>query len=116
MDKLWELPVPSSALREGGRPALEKRSGREVALRISYETDEMHLQTVLVFEGVLKVTYDGARGSEMLEAYDCLDERPGSLWRSEVLENLSSRGANTDGLRHVRINFDDGPCYETVWA
>ena len=35
----WTLPVPSTALLDGG-PVFEKRLGREVALRFSYEGED----------------------------------------------------------------------------
>ena len=70
---LWQVPVPSTALLDGG-PVFEKRARREVALRMSYETEEAVLVVALVFEGVeaFKVTYDRARGDWMLDAYDLL--------------------------------------------
>jgi hypothetical protein len=112
---LWQLPVPSTALLDGG-PVLEKRPGREVALRMSYETDEGGQVVALVFEGVeaFKVTYDRARGDWMLKAYDCLMDTQLPSWLSEIIGNLRQHGGDTSGLSHLIINFDDGPCYEVI--
>lgn len=112
---IWALPVPSTALLEGG-PEFEKRPRRELALRMSYETDDGARAVVLVFEGVeaLKITYDRARGKEMLEAYDCLLDCGETSWLEELRGNLRHHGGNEEGLVHLMINFDDGPCYEVA--
>jgi hypothetical protein len=48
----WTFPVPSTALLDGG-PVFEKRLGREVALRFSYEgTDDERRTSAVVFRGV----------------------------------------------------------------
>jgi hypothetical protein len=112
---LWRLPVPSTALLDGG-PVLEKRAHREVALRMSYESDAGVQVTALVFEGVeaFKVTYDRARGDWMLEAYDRLLSHGESAWLGEISGNLKRHGGEAAALAHLMINFDDGPCYEVV--
>jgi len=112
---LWHLPVPSTALLDGG-PVFEKRARREVALRMSYETDDGEQVVALVFEGVeaFKVTYDRARGDSMLEAYDLLADQGQTSWLSEVSGNLKQHGGDVVGLAHLIINFDDGPCYEVI--
>jgi hypothetical protein len=53
----------------------------------------------------------------MLEAYDKLVDRAPSAWLDEVCANLRTNGTNgaqAQGLRHLMINFDDGPAYEVV--
>lgn len=112
---LWQLPVPSTALLDGG-PVFEKRPRREVALRMMYETDEGEQVVALVFDGVeaLKVTYDRARGDRMLEAYDRLVDQEQTAWLDEISGNLKQHGGDVVGLTHLMINFDDGPCYEVI--
>lgn len=113
---LWKLPVPSTALLDGG-PVFEKRLGREVAIRLRHEADDADaVTTVLVFEGVeaFKCTYYKACDRSMLEAYDRLVDRGRTGWLDELVANLSRAGANSDGLVHTMITFDDGPCYEIV--
>lgn len=112
---LWQIPVPSTALLDGG-PVFEKRPRRALALRMSYETDEGERVVALVFEGVeaFKVAYDRARGDWMLEAYDRLVDLGQTAWLAETSGNLRHHGEDTDGLRHLMINFDDGPCYEVI--
>ena len=113
---LWELPVPSTALLEGGA-VFEKRLGREVALRFAYEAeDEARRESAVVFEGVeaFKCTYYRAGDESMLEAYDRLLDRGSTVWLNELKGNLQRRGGRSDELVHLMINFDDGPCYEVV--
>lgn len=113
---LWTLPVPSTALLDGG-PTFEKRLGREAAIRFSYETESDARRTsALVFLGVeaFKCTYYRARDASMLEAYDTLVDRGRSAWLTEVGANLKRNGAEARGLVHLMIDFDDGPCYEVV--
>jgi hypothetical protein len=51
MGTLWTLPVPSTALLDGG-PVFEKRLGRDVALRFSYEgEDDARRSGAVVFQG-----------------------------------------------------------------
>jgi hypothetical protein len=87
---LWKLPVPSTALLGGG-PVFEKRPGREVAIRFSYESenDDQQHDVALVFAGVeaFKSTYYRAYDSSMLEAYDRLvGPRALRWWTEGVLE------------------------------
>jgi hypothetical protein len=112
---LWQLPVPSTALLNGG-PVFEKRPRREVALRMSYETDQGVQEVTLISYGVeaLKITYDRARGDRMLEAYDHLVDQGLTPWLSEISGNLKQHGGDVIGLTHIMINFDDGPCYEVL--
>ena len=112
---LWQLPVPSTALLDGG-PVFEKRPRREIALRMSYETDAGVEVVALVFERVeaFKVTYDRARGDWMLEAYDRLVDLGQTSWLGELSANLKQHGTDATGLAHLIINFDDGPCYEVI--
>ncbi|MFO0631444.1 MAG: hypothetical protein U0168_01200 [Nannocystaceae bacterium] len=112
---LWQLPVPSTALLDGG-PTFEKRPRREVGLRMSYEHDDRVDVVGLLFEGVeaIKITFDRARSDSMLEAYDRLMDQGQTSWLDEVVENLSRHGADSTGLAHLIVNFDDGPCYEVI--
>ena len=94
----------------------EIRPRRGAGIRMSYETAEGEQAVVLVFEGIeaLRVTYDRARGDTMLEAYDRLVDQGGTEWLGEILGNLRQHGGGVDGLAHLMINFDDGPCYEVI--
>ena len=112
----WTLPVPSTALLDGG-PVFEKRLGREVGLRFSYESeDDMRGTKAVVFQGVeaFKCTYYRARDASMLEAYDKLVDRGPSAWLEEVRTNLKKNGGDAQGLVHLMMDFDDGPTYEVV--
>lgn len=116
MKTLWTLPVPSTALLDGG-PIFEKRLGRDVGLRFSYESeDDVRRTCALVFQGVeaFKCTYYRGRDASMLEAYDKLVDRGPSAWLEEVSANLRKNGSETRGLVHLMIDFDDGPTYEVL--
>lgn len=112
----WTLPVPSTALLDGGA-VFEKRLGREVGLRFSYESeDDVRRTSAVVFQGVeaFKCTYYRARDASMLEAYDKLVDRGPSAWLEELCANLRKNGGEAEGLVHLMIGFDDGPTYEVV--
>lgn len=113
---LWTLPVPSTALLGTG-PLFEIRPKRDVSIRFAYEAeDDARRDDALVFEGVeaFKCTYYRARDASMREAYDRLMDRGSTAWLAEVSTNLKHNGGLADGLVHMMINFDDGPCYEVV--
>jgi hypothetical protein len=101
---LWQLPVPSTALLDGG-PVFEQRARREVALRMAYETEEGEQGVELIFDGVeaFKVTYYRARGDWMLEAYDRLTDQGQTSWLSEISGSLKQHGESVDGLAHLMI-------------
>jgi hypothetical protein len=112
----WTLPVPSTALLDGG-PVFEKRLGREVSFRFSYEWgDDARRTAALVFAGVeaFKCTYYRAGDASMLQAYDQLVDRGASAWLTEVCANLKKNGGVAEGLIHLMITFDDGPTYEVL--
>lgn len=114
--EVWKLPVPSTALLGAG-VALEKRPGREIALRYEFEGPADDTRTeAIVFEGVesFKCTYGGACGEWMLSAYDRLVEVTDSSWAKEVAAQLCKMGEVQPPLRHLMIHFDDGPCYEAI--
>jgi hypothetical protein len=113
---LWTLPVPSTGLLEGG-PKLQVRPRREVAIRFVYEDEEGRSQeSSLVVRGVeaFKCTYYRARDWSMHEVYDRLMDRGATPWLAEIIGSLNLNGGNSEGLVHLMINVDDGPCYEFV--
>lgn len=116
IEVLWTLPIPSTALLEGG-PVFEVLPRRDVAIRFAYEAeDDSHREETLLFQGVeaFKCTYYRARDASMREAYDKLVDRGPSAWLEEMRGNLKKNGGESKGLRHLMINFDDGPAYEVV--
>jgi hypothetical protein len=100
-----------------GGPALEIRPRREIAIRFAYELEgDERCDCALVFEGVeaFKCTYYHSRDSSMLEAYDRLISRGQTSWLNEIAATLTRNGGNAEGLRHLMINFDDGPAVEVL--
>jgi hypothetical protein len=116
MNEIWRLRVPSSMFLGAGVD-LEKRPGREIALRYEVEGDADEVQSeAIVFEGVesFKCTYGQACEEAILSAYDRLVEVADSEWLRHVAECLRKRGEAKASLRHLMIFFDDGPCYEVI--
>jgi len=111
------MPVPSTAVLGAG-VAFDKRNGRVVALRFSYESGrgDRPVDEALVFEGVeaVKITYYSASDESMLESYDRLVDLGSTAWLGELEANLRRRSIDASGLTHLMILFDDGPCYEVA--
>jgi hypothetical protein len=116
METLWKLPGPSTGLTHS--PKFEARPRREVALLLSYESEEdgHDVPVVLVFEGTeaFRCTYYNAMSQAALGAYDNLKDVGPSHWLSEIEANLAFHRAEHEDLRHMMITFDDGPCYEFI--
>lgn len=109
---VWSLPLPSTALLKGVQA--EHLPRRVLRLSMSYEVDDRVEQASVTFGGVhrLCLTFDRARPSDHLAAYDALLD----LGRTTVLQELASRLAPETpvGLRHLLFNSDDGPSYDVV--
>lgn len=111
MITLWKCPSPSSSFRSGvAFKTLPKRSS---VLIFEYEgPDDGWLRMELKFIEVvaLRCTYLPALTAELIQSsYDSLVDMGLSPWLAEVLGDHSGQ---LSGLRHLRICFDDGPCYE----
>jgi len=62
----------------------------------------------------LKCTYMSGLTVEMIEsAYDRLVDMGSTPWLIETAAAHAARGGSVP-LRHLRICFDDGPCYELI--
>ena len=107
MKTLWKIPVPSSA---DLRPELELQPYRTLVL--TFAADEDHTSRVtMTFRGVIayRVWFLDSLTSGLLDAYDKLIDVGESDW----LAGGRKTNSHTPGtLRHLRILFDDGPCYE----
>jgi hypothetical protein len=112
----WKLPVPSTGVVT--EPHIEVRLGRVVGIAFTYESpvDGTLRACELVLDGVeaYKVTYFKARGEATSAAYDEMIDCGATEWLRENRENLRANGGDSKGLRHLMINFDDGPAYEFI--
>ena len=73
---------------------------------------ELRFSNVTAF----RCTYLPALSVEMIESsYDELIDVGKSEWLSEVARLLENKGIQTR-IKHLRICFDDGPCYEFLCA
>lgn len=115
MQVLWELPLPSSGRTKG--PHLGVEPGRVHTLTFEGEDIEGMLHTIeLMFSDVkaFKCSYLHALSAEMIQSsYDRLVELGDSDWLKEVRKEAAPH-RSSESLRHLRICFDDGPCYEFI--
>jgi hypothetical protein len=125
---LWTLPIPSTAIDDG--PHFSERMGREVSLEMTHESDPLNtdygndsrgdtareVRTTLTLEGVeaYKCSYMTACTDAMLPAYDRLIDCGDTDWLRDVSAENTRQMYSPEGLRHLMIYFDDGPCYEFV--
>lgn len=102
---------PTSLLRS---PQLGVHRHRRYTLALSWEGDDNDVVTATIdFVKVeaYRVTHAYSLTKEMIStSYGKLVEIEDSAW---LAESLAVRGRPSGTvLRHVRITFDDGPCYE----
>lgn len=104
---LWEMLSPSSGY-DGNQ--LYNLWGGDYQLRIFTEGDEPGKSRVdaLTFKQVHRYMYTSGRALsiDQSNAYDRLIEMPESPW------SVASSRSNTKKARHMRIRFDEGPCYD----
>jgi hypothetical protein len=113
---IWKIPVPSTALLEEAK--FTKLQRRKCSLEYSYESekDDSTTSEKLIFDGVesFKCTYYNSCSLEMIEAYNKVINIGKSEWLTEIKQNLAKTKTDCENLKHLRIYFDDGPCYEFV--
>ena len=113
---IWKMPVPSTALLRDAK--FSKLPKRKCLIEYFYEgeDDRSVIFEKLIFDGVesFKCTYFKANSLEMIEAYDKVVDVGNSAWLSEISHNLSESKVDSENLKHLRIYFDDGPCYEFI--
>lgn len=113
---VWKTSIPSTAFLKG--VFFSKLSGRKCSLGYSYESEQPFSVVFeeLVFDGVesFKCTYFRACSIEMIKAYDKIINVGNSIWLTEIKQNLLKTEADSSDLKHLRIYFDDGPCYEFI--
>ena len=114
---LWQLPFPSSW---GGGTKLIELPQRSLALMVE-GGDEGDLRITFQQVEAYKCTYYLARTDEMLIAYDRLVDMAETDWLIRIRDRLQDHGVYLSApsgppnqLKHLMINFDDGPCYEFI--
>jgi len=110
---LWELPSPSSSFLEG--TTFQTLPRRTCALVFEYEDPQTgaNVKGDVRFLDVvaIKCTYLPALTAELIHsAYDKVVEITPSAWLTEVQTTTLADAMGQ--LRHLRICFDDGPCYD----
>lgn len=115
MIELWRLPVPASALLKS--PEFTVLPRRECELRLSIEDDDGGATDItLRFSGLetYKCTYMTSCTVDMFKlAYGKLISLDSS-WLDEVKRAGRKDAKVIEGLQHLMITFDDGPCYEVI--
>lgn len=115
MNVLWETPVPSTGFVE-----LTKliEYPRFLAVRFVCENEDDLDAYELQFFGVVafKCTYLYALTSDMIKSsYDKLVDLGKSDWLRQAQSSATSysdEDPSVTQLKHLRICFDEGPCYE----
>jgi hypothetical protein len=123
-ETLWTFPVPATQIT---RLTFVERPRRECEL--SFEIEEIKEkedaieQFILLFEGVetFRCTYLTSITADMFHpAYGKLVRLGMTPWLAEVSTtyrgNCAKTGITPQGLQHLMICFDDGPCYEVICA
>lgn len=120
--KLWETPVPSSSFYRG--VVFENHLGRQISLSFEYEDDKGQMKEgqISFFDIIAyRVIYLYGLTGEMIESsYDELIDLGNTDWLKEIKETLDKRGLSQQererylNIKHYRICFDDGPCYEFI--
>lgn len=112
---IWKLPFPSSGT-SGAR--FREIAGGHCAIifpgRYNNEDDPDVFK--LIFTGVqaFKCTYFHACIPHEMNAYDRLVDLGDTEWLLSIKKQLAKHSDKTDDLRHLRIDFDDGPNYEFI--
>jgi hypothetical protein len=110
---LWTLPTIVDQVETTKIEQLPKRETRLlISLVVSRNGNDFVENHALSFEGteLFSCTYLTSLTAEMIQlAYGKLVD----LGKTELL-NRTSIKSKKNGLRHLMICFDDGPCYEVV--
>lgn len=114
---IWKSPVPSSGYLRG--VDVQLRPGREIALLFEFEGANEDVRSgELVFSGVVhsRTTYlAGLRAGVVREAYDQVVDVGDSPELLDLLEAMR-RNDRFAEVRHYRVCFDDGPCFDFIAA
>lgn len=114
--ELFRLSVPCTSLLKD--PSFDMLTGRKCRISYEYESEKEGFLVAeqILFDGIesYKCTYYIACDIEMIEAYGRILEVGTSPWLGHIIHNLSQANWNSEGLKHLRIFFDDGPCYEFI--
>jgi hypothetical protein len=122
--KLWEMPIPPTAVYQGPFFRVLDRRQCEISFVAESEDSSKLETTALLFYGVetFKCTYLYSLGSIdrglRSEAYGNLISIQPSDWLEIVKNNYRDRRKSTGDadpeLQHMMIVFDDGPCFELI--
>lgn len=115
MRTLYELPITST--RIASEVIFEKLLGRRCSLTYEFEENGRHVRECILFTGIegFRCTYFAAIDPEIISiAYDRVVDFGKSDWLHEIISNLQHANADSHGLRHLVVYFDDGPAYEFI--
>lgn len=111
---LWKTPAPSSGCEGVFFKVFPKRV---CSLSFKYENSEGLPQSCelrFIDVAAFKCTFLMSLTVEMIKSsYDTLIEVEASQWLDDATA-VAKRGGLQSELRHLRICFDDGPCYEVL--
>lgn len=114
LNMLWQSPAPSSGFLEG--VVFQVLPQRACSLTFKYEDSEGAIKPYSLFirgSEAFKCTYLTSLTAEMIDSsYDKLVDLGESPWLREV--KAAGSAVERTKLKHLRICFDDGPCYEFI--
>ncbi len=92
--------------------SLQKLPRRDYLLSIRHEDtqDDLRFQRV----EALRVTHYRACTVEMVSSYDRVTDCGETHWLASVRQQLQSASEPVEGLRHLTLYLDDGPCYDFI--
>lgn len=111
---LWVASFPVVNLE----PSFREGMGRMCIIECHFGgTSQEGPIATLVFDGVeaYQCTYLDARDLSVTEAYGRVIEVEDSSWLTEIKARLNRiKNSETSSLRHLMVDFDDGPRWEFV--
>jgi hypothetical protein len=114
---IWQLNASTTSICNG--PVFRAGPGRTCALSFVVEEGDLYPTVVLTFQGVeaYKCTYLTSTTSDMIKtAYEKVVRLYDTPWLLDTLSHYNPKRGNNvyKELMHLRIYFDDGPCYEFI--
>jgi hypothetical protein len=113
---IWKCPVPSTGFLRG--PDLVSLGARKLKLFFEYEgSDGEAKQDALLFFDVYsyRVTFLPALSADVIKsAYDKVVEIENSEELRQVAAIAMGNNRPFSALKHFRVGFDDGPCFDFI--
>lgn len=116
-ETIWRLPQPSTSVVE--HPTVTRLPRKELALSFALQSEDQEepVRFRILFSGVESFKWTSLSScSEVMikSAYDRLVDCGNTPWLEECATISARVLGSTRRLSHLRIFFDDGPCFEAI--